>query len=113
MKKFIKTAFIIITVLGVASVIYIVVNSSSNQSSTTQTVSTSVNVGDIVKLVAGDADSVIVAATKSDLDEVIKLANAKDNLGIAEVVLNGKTFLVDRGIQARVIDTAMYVRQFV
>lgn len=52
----------------------------------------------------GGQDSVLVAATKADLDEIIKLANVKDTVEIAEMVLNGQAFFVDKNTKVLVID---------
>lgn len=49
--------------------------------------------------------SLLVSPNKSDAEEVIKLSVAKDNLGVAKMVVDGRTMLVDSETQIRVIDT--------
>jgi hypothetical protein len=75
--------------------------------------STSVTVGENVTLDDGNQASkiVVVAVTKTDLDELTKLSVAGDNLGFAKVIADGHAFMVDKGTKAKVIDQGMYVRQ--
>lgn len=70
-------------------------------------------VGDNVTLDSGNQSSkiVVVAVTKTDLDELTRLSVAGDNVGFAKVIADGRAFMVDKGTKAKVIDQGMYVRQ--
>ena len=118
MKKFLKLfsiAVIAVIIIGVIISFSSNQNSQNSQNSTVQPVSTStsISIGDNVILDEGvsTAKVVIVATTQANLDEIIKLSNAGDDLGIAKMIVDGYAFMVDRGTQARIIDTAMYVRK--
>jgi len=76
-------------------------SSTPNQNSTTQPVSTSVNIGDNVII---DKDT-LIASTKFDLDEYAKLAVAGDTVGIVEMISNGQAFIVGEKTEALVIET--------
>ena len=97
-------------------IIFVIVSThsgqNSNQNYTTQTASDSINIGDDV-ILGNNADNVLLGVTKDDFEELVKLAVAKDNVGVTKMVLDGRAFMVDKGTQARVIDagfTAYEVR---
>jgi hypothetical protein len=115
MKKFLKLFSIAVIAVIIIGVIISFSSNQNSQNSTVQPVSTStsISIGDNVILDEGvsTAKVVIVATTQANLDEIIKLSNAGDDLGIAKMIVDGYAFMVDRGTQARIIDTAMYVRK--
>ena len=108
MKKVILVVIAIMLIVAVSGC-----SSSSTSNTTVQPASTSINISDNVILDEGvsTAKIVIVATTQANLDEIIKLSIAKDDLGIAKMIVDGQAFMVDRGTQARVIDEAYGVRQ--
>ncbi len=54
---------------------------------------------------------ILVATTKANFDESIKLSVAKDNMGLANLALSGGAFLVDSGTKVHVIDMMTGARQ--
>jgi len=115
-----KMVGVFMIIIGAIIVIGFIANlskpssSAPNQNSTTQPVSTSVNIGDNAVLDEGaDQNSVLVATTQANLDEIVKLAVVKDTVGMTEMVLNGQAFFVDRNTKVLVIDggfTSLRVR---
>jgi len=111
-----KMVGVFMIIIGAIIVIGFIANlskpssSTPNQNSTTQPVSTSINIGDNVILdggkdAEGKAGDVFVAATEYDFVELVKEAYAKDTVGTAKMVLDGQILSVKGGTKALVIDT--------
>jgi hypothetical protein len=49
-------------------------------------------------------DTVLVAINEKALDELVKAANAKDQIGLNLMLLEGQVFLVPCGIRIRILD---------
>jgi hypothetical protein len=87
----------------------------SSNTTNVKPVSTSISIGDDAILDEGSDfnNSVLVSTTPNNLDEVSKLIAVNDRVGMAEMVLNGQIFFVDKGTQVLVIDggfTSLKVR---
>lgn len=54
---------------------------------------------------------VLVATTKENLGKIVHTATVKDDLGIAQMVLAGQAYLVDKGTKVLVIDTTLTASQ--
>jgi uncharacterized protein (UPF0333 family) len=105
MKKVILVVIAIMLIVAVSGC-----SSSSTLNTTTQPISTSINIGDNVILdegkdAEGEVGNVFVAVTEYDFIEFVKEAYAKDTVGIAKMVLNGQMLSVKGGTKALVIDT--------
>ncbi len=70
----------------------------------------SVSVGETGYL-ESSASNVLVATTKDNLDEIVKLSVANDTEGLAQMTLDGDAYIVDQGTQVRVIDTTIGTRE--
>jgi type IV secretory pathway TrbF-like protein len=107
MKKAFAILLIIILFVGLTGC-----TSTTHNQSTTTPVSTSVNIGDNVILDNDNQDKIIVVAvTKADLDELVKLSVAGDKVGFAKMILDGYAFMVDKGTKALIIDEAYGERE--
>jgi hypothetical protein len=100
-KRILK-GFLILFVIG------IIRSSFSDGSSTTQQpVVESVKVGENAHLTISGDNPVLVAINKEYYDEMFRLITVRDTLGIAQMSLDGKVLLVDKGTSIKVIGTSM------
>lgn len=53
----------------------------------------------------------LVGATEFDYDRLVKLANADDDLGIRQMVEEGRAFYLDRGTRVRIIDAGFLTHE--
>ncbi len=53
----------------------------------------------------------ILGISKEAQDKITKASNAKDKIGLAQLVLTGEAFMVDNCTKVKVIDSAMFLRQ--
>lgn len=84
-------------------------NTNSDSSSTTQQ---KVSVGQEGFLRVGDKqDDVLLATSEKALDEIIKSSIAKDNVGIAQIVLDGRAIFVPYNTKVLVIDLSVGKRK--
>jgi hypothetical protein len=54
-----------------------------------------------------DKDKIVLGVEKKDFDQIVNSVIVKDNYGIAELVLQGRAFMVDNCTKARYIDIAL------
>jgi hypothetical protein len=53
----------------------------------------------------------ILGISKEAQDKITKASVAKDNVGLAQLVLTGEAFMVNNCTKVKVIDSAMFLRQ--
>ena len=63
-----------------------------------------IGIGETGRLPTGGP--VLIATSKEALDDIVRAVTAKDNHGIAEVIMAGRAFAVDPGTSVRVIDSS-------
>jgi hypothetical protein len=68
-------------------------------------------VGDIGTIDDGSGSLVTLSSTKDGYDEMAQAGRAHDTVGIRQLVLMGRVFVVPVGTQARVIDTSFAMRR--
>jgi hypothetical protein len=67
--------------------------------------------GDIGTIDDGSGSPVPLSSTKDRYDEMAKAGRAHDTVGIRQMVLTGRVFVVPVGTQAKVIDTSFAMRR--
>ena len=94
-----------ILILFVIGIITTMISPSSKTPSTdiTSKVSERLKVGEDGYISTGGTNPVLVGVTKEYYDEMFKLITAKDNLGVSQMVLDGKVLMVDSGTAIKVI----------
>jgi len=68
-------------------------------------------IGDIGTIDDGSSSPVPLSSTKDGHDEMAKAGRAHDTVGLRQMVLTGRAFVVPVGTQARVIDTSFAMRR--
>ena len=68
-------------------------------------------IGDIGTIDDGSSSPVPLSSTKDGYDEMAKAGRAHDTVGLRQMVLTGRAFVVPVGTQARVIDTSFAMRR--
>lgn len=56
-------------------------------------------------------NSTILAITKEAQDKILKAVNAKDDIGLSQLLLTGEAFMVSNCTKIKVIDRSMFLRQ--
>ena len=60
--------------------------------------------GEDAVLLVENGGSIYVASTKDNYDRVVELATARDDIGLTNMVLDGRAALIRSGTRCRVID---------
>ncbi|MDQ3076916.1 MAG: hypothetical protein M3Q63_02585 [bacterium] len=98
-----KKKIIVFTILGLFVIIFFIGNGGDTQPKAQNQVSSSVNVGE-EGYIKAPVQRVLLGTTEEGYDNIIKASVAKDDQGLAEVVLKGEGYFVDNGIKVLVID---------
>lgn len=99
---FFKTIGKVILALFVIGVVISIITPSSKTPTTPQA-SERLKIGEDGYVSTGGTNPVLVAINKSYYEEMFNLITAKDNLGISQMVLDGKVLMVDSGTAIKVI----------
>jgi len=106
-KKILLGLFIFIILVIIISIAF---NQSGSNQNTTTNIAT-ISIGDTVYLFTSVDQDVLIAVTRDDLTEIIKLAHAGDTLGMTQMVLQGRAYFVKPNTKALVIDSEVAVRK--
>ena len=68
-------------------------------------------IGDVVTIDDGGRKLVLLSSTNDGYDEMAKTGRAHDTVGMREMALSGRVFVVPVGTLARVIDTSFTMRR--
>ena len=103
----------LITIFAGSIVLFIILGlgqMGSNASGINSSSSTMVSIGDEAKLKAS-SDTIPVAIDEKAFDELTKAAVAGDDIGFAQIFLEGRAFPISSGTKVKVIDQTMFRRK--
>jgi hypothetical protein len=67
--------------------------------------------GDRVRIVTSNKSGTFMAVDEAANDQLIKVCNAKDSTGLAELMLQGRAWSVDEGTSALVVDPGVFTTE--